>query len=1014
MRKQRNRFNAWIGKLALLAITIVATVFSLVACKKDEDEKTMRFTQAAVTVGIDLEVALSLEGEWENVTYASANESIATVSAEGKVKGVAEGETTVTATSGDYSATCTVTVVEIVGDRAASISLNTAAVDLFVGDEFTLVPTLKLGADEVKDPQFSWSTANAAVATVENGVVKAVAKGQTVITVASTRYENTDKEIAVTVNNDYTLDFSQSGLTLGMVSIFGYENTAEIAYTAKVNGAVENAPEVAYASSNEDVVTVSQENGKLELTANAVGQTTLSLQWTKDGDTVTSRIDVAVCAPRTTTETYDYSVSKQTIDLAYVESEMLPADLTVSEVAEVTDELGASYSIAGRSGKVLTLSGTETLGTAGVAKTFTLDYGDFIVDIPVKCYTLAIRTVEEFNSLKDYIVEYPNPNTDQGGMAKAVLGDFVLSADLDFEGGIFKTFCGKNQTGAAGYFGWCASFDGQGHTVKNLVLAADSHTGVFGCIGFYGSVKNVAFVDCVNMGRGGFFADYIYTQVGVENVFVSATQTSGQDGGSSCLLSQTIDKAYAKVKNVTLVALNPLVGNSYAIAESFHFDSIDDSLVTIGASDTQQYRHAVSETTENGFIHTYANAKAASMAQLPQNGSTTYSVNGDYFEISFNGKLVYKRLMPTQALEAYDYSLGKKSVDFSLVGGIDASNISSIKDELGNDVEWSRTGQVVTFANHATLNAAPSTATGAVTYLQITASGNEYVLPLNVYSLAIRTVADFNSLHTYVDINTDYSADGKGDPSVRGYFVLCNDLDFEGGEFEVFCSSAEIGSGGHYGWSAIFDGRNHTISNMKLVQNYWHYINRAEVNKIADTDARKAQGGVFGLIGWTGIVKDVAFVNCINATKGGFFADYIYADNNIGVQNVYISATQSYDAAALLSKNISVNYADISDVTAVLLNGIGYTITTNTANGKGLACFRTPCVSIGATDRQVVAGYCFIDGTAMNNITNYSTAQVASAASLNGVGSVSYALEGESFQIKWCGAVIYTATLAAE
>ncbi len=59
----------------------------------------------------------TLYGNLDEASWSSGNESVATVNASGTVTGVSAGSTTITATTGSYSATCTVTVE----DRTASV-----------------------------------------------------------------------------------------------------------------------------------------------------------------------------------------------------------------------------------------------------------------------------------------------------------------------------------------------------------------------------------------------------------------------------------------------------------------------------------------------------------------------------------------------------------------------------------------------------------------------------------------------------------------------------------------------------------------------------------------------------------------------------------------------------------------------------------------------------------------------------------------------------------------------------
>ena len=66
----------------------------------------------AVTIRGDGEYQLTVENPWVDATYASSDESVATVSDDGKIWAVAPGETTVTVSQGGETAEVVVTVVE--------------------------------------------------------------------------------------------------------------------------------------------------------------------------------------------------------------------------------------------------------------------------------------------------------------------------------------------------------------------------------------------------------------------------------------------------------------------------------------------------------------------------------------------------------------------------------------------------------------------------------------------------------------------------------------------------------------------------------------------------------------------------------------------------------------------------------------------------------------------------------------------------------------------------------------
>ncbi|MBQ8685742.1 MAG: InlB B-repeat-containing protein [Clostridia bacterium] len=717
------------------------------------------------------------------------------------------------------------------------------------------------------------------------------------------------------------------------------------------------------------------------------------------GDTA---LTASYIAP-TVLQAYDYSLGNSsypmaTIDLAEVNA---TNGITIGAVTAVkhTDDTAIATSTAE---DVITVTAdsqnvlTADYATATGATTNVVLYTENTnYVLPLNVYSMAIRTAEEFYNLRTYL-----------DANEQIVGHYVLVNDIDYStynGGVFPKMNRELTVSAATTKGWCGVFDGQDHVIENVTVVSNGTSscwsaGIFGAICSNGTVKNVAVknskvasgVTGYGAAYGGVFAHAIFGTV--ENVYVSGTAATGYNNGPSALLAQIIYNG-ASVKNVTVVPTSTLSYFNYALCGKVNNNSINtqigtiENAVVLNAPENKLaggYATAAAVQTKNATIQAYADSSDAADAianqALTANGSASFEANGPKVTVKWNGKVM------NEVATAYDYSLGKKTIDFSLVGGVSAADITGITNANGNALEYTTSGDVVTITSDpdAVLTAKAQTATGAQTSITVTTANGACTIPLNVYSLAIRTVDDFNSLNTYVDINTDYNSDGVADLSVKGYYVLCNDLDFEGGEFEVFCSTAELGSGGYKGWCATFDGRNHVISNMKLVQNYWHYINRLEANKIADDDARKAQAGVFGSIGFAGCVKNVAFVSCENATKGGFLADYIYggSSSTAGVENVFISATQTSDTASLLAKNVTVNYAGIFDVVTVALGNdfAGYSMVQNTnSDYKGLSSFRRSCYSIGVAGDKVAAGATFTDGTKASNITNWSTAAATTA-----------------------------------
>ena len=114
----------------------------------------------------------------KTVTWSSSDDAVATVEG-GKITAVKPGTATITATAGEKSATCKVTVNKRI-IAVESVELNKTEIDLVEGDSETLVATVK--PDDATDKTVTWTSSDPAVATVEGGKVTAVKAGVATIT----------------------------------------------------------------------------------------------------------------------------------------------------------------------------------------------------------------------------------------------------------------------------------------------------------------------------------------------------------------------------------------------------------------------------------------------------------------------------------------------------------------------------------------------------------------------------------------------------------------------------------------------------------------------------------------------------------------------------------------------------------------------------------------------------------------------------------------------------------------
>ena len=112
-----------------VSATCAVTVSAIPATGITLDQTTLTLKQYATAT---LTATVTPENTTDKVTWSTADEKVATVT-DGVVKGIAQGTTTITATAGEFKATCEVTVVE-----PLSYAIATDAAELAVGDVIVL------------------------------------------------------------------------------------------------------------------------------------------------------------------------------------------------------------------------------------------------------------------------------------------------------------------------------------------------------------------------------------------------------------------------------------------------------------------------------------------------------------------------------------------------------------------------------------------------------------------------------------------------------------------------------------------------------------------------------------------------------------------------------------------------------------------------------------------------------------------------------------------------------------
>ncbi|MDE2980795.1 MAG: Ig-like domain-containing protein [Gemmatimonadota bacterium] len=134
------------------------------------------------------------------VTWASSDAAVATIDASGLVTAVGNGTATITAAAGSASGMAVVTVMQTADSVVVEPDEATLAV---LGDTVRLAArAFDANGYELTDAQFSWSSSDASVATVDgSGLVTAVGNGTATIT-ASAGSASATAEITVATSSD--------------------------------------------------------------------------------------------------------------------------------------------------------------------------------------------------------------------------------------------------------------------------------------------------------------------------------------------------------------------------------------------------------------------------------------------------------------------------------------------------------------------------------------------------------------------------------------------------------------------------------------------------------------------------------------------------------------------------------------------------------------------------------------------------------------------------------------------
>lgn len=240
------------NKLKYICITIISLLLGIIPISAETTGISFDKSQITLGVGYSETIKYNLGSglNSSNIVWSSSNEKVAIVS-NGKITGITEGTSTITATINGYRATCQVTVSS---DYIAvsGISLDKTSLTVLVGNSETLFPTIT--PSNATNQDITWSSSDTSVALIEEGKITGKKVGTATITATINGYRATCKVTVVDTIPLKSININKSTLTIKET----VEETLKITYSPS------NATnkKVTWKSSNTNVAKVN-DSGKV-------------------------------------------------------------------------------------------------------------------------------------------------------------------------------------------------------------------------------------------------------------------------------------------------------------------------------------------------------------------------------------------------------------------------------------------------------------------------------------------------------------------------------------------------------------------------------------------------------------------------------------------------------------------------------------------------------------------------------------------------------------------------------
>lgn len=576
--------------LSVVMALALCCMFAFAACETSEKEnegggeKTTVVSLNTASMTLDryeygsLQATVTVDGVADpaaEIAWSSSNEGVVAVD-DGQLVPKAEGSATITAASGEASATCAVTVDD---SGAVPLLKHTDSIGMTLDGTYTLTPSVTYLDEDTSDAQFTYSVGTGAdVVSVEDGVLTASKVGEATVTISASwrGYTAMTKNVAVKVTRDVMLELSVDRVSLAPSAITldetPYYNTAAATATVRLSGEVQDSPLITWKTSDDAVLSV--ENGTV--TAKAAGSAYVWFTYSPvEGEEYSSNqvlIDVVIpVLDRTATISKDFDQSA-------------PAELRSSDIfkedVDVNKDITAVYDSEDLMTDLLQNGKVNTAALAAGEREFIVYNASYACRISA---VVATMIIDDFTDLKAF-KESVNANASQGGTD----GYYILNSDIqapeegyEFTGGNYHTtnpWIGNGdldtiQTNG----GFRGTFDGRGHTLSGF-----------------------------EFGIGGIFGDLNGATVKNLNVLEAFTEkTSDEQYRANSLLGHGVDASVIENCRFEVELVGDTLNSCAAIAYIVRGTTFDSVTVLAANNDDNSYSFATtiaSGNTYNEFV----------------------------------------------------------------------------------------------------------------------------------------------------------------------------------------------------------------------------------------------------------------------------------------------------------------------------------------------------------------------------------------------------------------------------